>query len=268
LTGLPAGSSVQRFAPVSPPAATESCPIVFTETREGRRFVGEVPPGLPLVASLLGIIANYRIACGWLDGSGYLRNASLRRVLSDGAFSEPETATGTWLIANLHATVSERNGSSELRIHVHLIDENGSVLAGLLEEGESASVELLVHTFDDITLRRFDDPRAGFGRWLDVAVNMVSSDPESVRSGRLQMEAMPSRLLEPVEMPQLKVGDALEHPRLGFCVITQLQDTDRVSIQMETGKIAQLHLGLLSLVRSASRNGRNVYAVHLRKRNT
>ena len=130
----------------------------------------------------------------------------------------------------------------------------------------SGSVELLAHTFDDITLRRVEDPAAGFARWLDVGVNVVAGDPETVRSGRAALEAMPSRLLEPEEMPQLKAGDALEHPRLGSCVITQVMDQDRVAIQMESGKVAQLHLGLLTLSRAGSRHGRAVYQVAVRKR--
>ena len=54
------------------------------------------------------------------------------------------------------------------------------------------------------------------------------------------MEAMPSRLLEPTEMPQLRVGDWLQHPRLGTCEIVNIIDDDSVTIRMDTGKVAQL----------------------------
>ena len=53
-----------------------------------------------------------------------------------------------------------------------------------------------------------------------------------------------------------KPGDELVHPRLGACVVTQIIDTERVSIQLESGRVAQLHLGLLTLTRSGSQIGR------------
>lgn len=241
--------------------------MIFTETREGRRFVGEVPPGEPLVASLRALAENYRIGSGWIEGTGYLRDAVVRRVLRDGSFGSGEILAGTWLVGSLRALISEKGGVTDLVVRVQLAADDGTVVAGLLDEAVSGSVELLALTFDDITLRSYDDPHAGFARWLDVAVNVVEADAGSVRSGRVAMEAMPSRLLEANEMPQLRVGDALEHPRLGTCVVTQVVDQDRIAIQMESGKIAQLHLGLLTLVKSGARQGRNVYQVQVRRRN-
>jgi predicted DNA-binding protein with PD1-like motif len=241
--------------------------MIFTETREGRRFVGEVPPGLPLLASLRALTENYRIASGWFDGTGYVRDAVVRRVLTDGDFSDPQAVPGTSLLGSLRIAVSERDGKPDLVARAMLVREDGQVVAGLLDEAVSGSVEFMAQTFDDITLRRYDDPKAGLARWLDVAVHVVEGDPESVRSGRMAMEALPSRLLEPTEMPQLKVGDALQHPRLGICYVTQVVDQDRISIQMESGKIAQLHLGLLILSRAGMHLGRILYDVHVRRRN-
>lgn len=251
--------------PTLPPGAKES-PMIFTETREGRRFVGEVPPGLPLLASLRSLTENYRIASGWFDGTGYVRDALVRRVLSDGGFSDPEAVPGTSLLGSLRIAVSERDGQPDLLARAMLVNEKGNVIAGVLDEAVSGSVEFLAQTFDDITLRRYEDTRAGLARWLDVAVHVVEGERESVRSGRMAMEALPSRLLEPVEMPQLKVGDALQHPRLGICYVTQVVDQDRISIQMESGKIAQLHLGLLTLARAGTHLGRLLYDVQVRRR--
>ncbi len=240
--------------------------MIFTETREGRRFVGEVPPGQPLVASFRALTENYRIASGWFDGTGYVRDAIVRRVLQDGSFGPPEAVAGTSMVASMRVAVSERDGQPDLVVRVMLVGETTGVVAGLLDEAVSGSVEFIAQTFDDITLRRFEDYKSGLARWLDVAVHVVEGDPESVRSGRVAMEALPSRLLEPTEMPQLRVGDSLQHPRLGICIVTQVVDQDRISIQMESGKIAQLHLGLLTLKRAGSLKGRPLYDVHVRKR--
>lgn len=240
--------------------------MIFTETREGRRFVGELDPGLPVVGTLQSLIAEYRIASGWVQGTGYVRDPIVRKVLDEG-FSEPESYPGRYLVVSLEGVISERMGESHLVVRSMLYRQDGLIVAGLLEEAISGSLEIRCRTWDDITLRRFHDPDCDLYRWLDVSVNVSDGDGEVVKSGRVAMEAMPSRLLEPNEMPQLRVGDYLEHPRLGQCEVTQVIDDDRVAIRMDSGKIAQLHLGLLTLTRAERRKGRNVYSVQIRRRN-
>lgn len=241
--------------------------MIFTETREGRRFVGEVPPGLPLMAALRTLADNYRIDSGWLDCSGQVSDAIVLPFLANGEYGEPEPVAGPALLASLKVAISHKNGARDIVARV-LLQQGERTYGGQLQEAISASVELSCQTFDDITLRRHLDLHTGLWRWMDVAVNMVSADAEPTRSGRIAMEAMPSRLLEPEEMPQLKVGDALEHPALGYCVVTTVFDMDRVAIQMATGKIAQLHLGVLTLSRAGVKQGRATYTVAARRRNT
>ncbi len=241
--------------------------MIFTETREGRRFVGELPPGMPVVAALQSLVADYRIGSGWIQGSGYVQDALVRAVQDDGGFGEPMPHPGRHLVASLNAVASEQRGAPDLVVRVCLVGPDGTTAAGLLVEAVSASVELIAQTFDDITLRRYHDAEVGFSRWLDVAVNNRDEVSEQVRSGRAAMEAMPSRLLEPSEMPVLKVGDWLQHPRLGTCEVAAIIDDDRVTIRMDNGKIAQLHLGLLSLTHGEKKGGRMIYDVHIRRRN-
>jgi predicted DNA-binding protein with PD1-like motif len=241
--------------------------MIFTETREGRRFVGELPPGTPVVASLQVLVTDYRIGSGWIHGSGSIQDPIVRAVTGQGGFAAPAVHPGRHLVAALDAVVSEHKGAPDLVVRVLLHAEGGEVVSGILVEGVSASLEMIAQTFDDITLRRYHDEEVGFARWLDVAVNNNDAVDETVRSGRAAMEAMPSRLLEPTEMPQLRVGDWLQHPRLGTCEIVNIIDDDRVTIRMDTGKVAQLHLGLLSLTRGEKRGGRAIYDVHIRRRN-
>lgn len=241
--------------------------MIFTETREGRRFVGELDPGMPVVASLQHLVAEYRIETGWIHGSGYVQDPIIRAISADGGFGEPQQHTGRFLVASFDAVVSQRGGEADIVVRTLLFREDGFIAGGIMEEAISASLELKCRTCDDITLRRHYDSEVGLARWLDVTVNIAETVSEVVKSGRMAMEAMPSRLLEPNEMPQLKVGDWLEHPRLGQCEIVHVIDDDRVSISMESGKVAQLHLGLLTLSRSGRRRGATVYQVQIRRRN-
>lgn len=242
--------------------------MIFAETREGRRFVGEVPPGVPLMATLRQLVDSYRIDSGWIEATGLVRDAIVLCVGDDGRYSLPKQLPGYGALGSCKIVVSHKNGARDLVATAVLQGQDGSVLAGQIQEAVSASVELTAQTFDDITLRRFEDLDTGHWRWMDVAVNVVAGDAKAARSGRLAMEALPSRLLEPEEMPQLKVGDALQHPALGLCVVTQVHDQDRVAIQMESGKVAQLHLGVLTLSRAGQKQGRTVYEVQVRRRAT
>lgn len=240
--------------------------MIFTETRDGRRFVGEVPPGQPLVATLRQLADSYRIDSGWMEGAGVVRDAVLLGLDGEGMPGQPRVVAGFSQLVTCKVSISMRGADRDIAARVLLATPGGELAAGLLQEAVSASVELMAWTFDDITLRRHEDYASGLWRWMDVGINVVTTSAGPSRSGRVAMEAMPSRLLEPEEMPNLKVGDALEHPALGFCVVTQVFDQDRVSIQMETGKVAQLHLGVLTLQRAPSKQGRTVYAVQVRRR--
>lgn len=242
--------------------------MIFTESREGRRFVGEVPPGQPLMATLAQWCDNFRIQSGWALGSGLVRDALVRRLQDDGQWGDLEVVAGPSQLVHCTIAISERPGTDpprDITARVQLVRPGGESVAGVLHEAVSASVELLAWTMDDITLRRYHDEETGLYRWLDVAVNVVEGDV--TQSGRAAMEALPSRLLEPEEMPQLRVGDALEHPTLGHCVVVQVLDHDRVAIQMASGKVAQLHLGVLTLTRLGLRAGRMVYEAKVRRRN-
>lgn len=241
--------------------------MIFTEVREGRRFAGELPPGMPVLQALAGLVADYRIGSGWILGSGLVQDPLVRPPASAGGYGEPTVFAGRFLVATMHVVVSEQRGQPDLQARVLLHGEDGQCVGGLLVEAIAVSVELLCQTFDDITLRRYHDDDLGFARWLDVAVNNQDEVAESVRSGAKAMEAMPSRLLEPTEMPRLRVGDWLEHPRLGSCEIVTVIDDERVTIRMEGSRSAQLHLGLLTLAIRERRGQRTVYDVQIRRRN-
>ena len=239
--------------------------MIFTETREGRRRrrarSGNARAARPPLSGW-----DYSITSGWFQGSGYIRDPLIRPLLEDGGYGDPMPHPGHFLVVSLQAPVSQRGDEADIAVRVLLAGTDGGTVAGQLEEGISASLEVNCQTYDDITLRRYHDSDINNARWLDVSVNVTESS-EVVKSGRVAMEAMPSRLLEPNEMPRLKVGDYLQHPRLGQCEVVKVIDDDRVSIRMSTGKVAQLHLGLLSLSRGRRSQGRMVYDVQIRRRN-
>lgn len=242
--------------------------MIFTETREGRRFVGEFPPGTPVVATLAGVCSEYRIASGWLHGAGMVRDAILAPLTEEGTYGDHTVVPGVSLVTSLQGTIAMRDGEQDVLVRAMLVGVDGQTHAGQLVEAVSNSLEVFGTTFDDITLRRVQDHDLGIGRLMDVTVNEPDVPVrEKVQSGRVAMEAMPSRLLEPKPMPTMKVGDYLEHPRLGVCEVVQVIDDDRVSISMPSGKVAQLHLGLLTLSGEGKRNGRKIYTVQIRRRN-
>jgi predicted DNA-binding protein with PD1-like motif len=244
--------------------------MIFTETREGRRFVGDLDPGTPLVQHLTGLAKTHRISSAEIRASGWLQGVRLRAFVPGQGLGEPVATEGIVHVVGLHGSVSLTAEQPVVVLHAALFAlDSGASRHGVIVEAEVVSLEVLVETFDDVTLHRIRDRKSGLERWLDLTIHegsALGSGPESVRSGREAMEAMPSRLLDEDLQYDLRMGDYLEHPRLGRCEVIQVIDDDRIAIRLDSGRIAQLHLGLLRLTRQGRAGARQVFSVEVRRR--
>jgi len=246
--------------------------MIFTETREGRRFVGDLDPGTQLVEVILGLCKTHRISSGELRVLGWLDDVTLRSYSPTKGVGEPEPVAGPCHVVSLQGNVSLLGDAPVVVLHALLVGKGRAVHDGLLDGGRVLSAEFVLDSFDDLTLHRIRDKKLKLDRWLDLTINEVGNAPdpgvatEHVRSGREAMEAMPSRLLDKQIQYDLKQGDYLEHPRLGRCEVIHVIDDERLSIRLESGRVAQLHLGLLRLVRQGRAGTRHVFAVEVRRK--
>jgi predicted DNA-binding protein with PD1-like motif len=108
--------------------------MIFTESRQGRRFVGEVPPGQPLMATLAQWTESFRIDSGWVEGTGLVRDALLRRVQDHGQWGDLEVFAGPSQLVQFKLAISQRpeqDPPRDLSARVLLALPDGQLVAGL-----------------------------------------------------------------------------------------------------------------------------------------
>lgn len=68
------------------------------------------------------------------------------------------------------------------------------------------------------------------------------------------------------EMPEMKPGDVLDHPKLGRCRIMKVEDEEYAHIRLPRGKISKLVLEIFEIEYKGTDHGRNVFSLRMRKK--
>jgi len=258
--------------------------MIITQTREQRSFVGSMNPGNDLVEALVQICVDNSIFCAHFSGTGYLVNPQLRSYNMTARGFDPTVAyDGTFHVVSLHGNVSLRDRQTVVRIHVVgtlLEDEKEpQLLSGELVGGEVVSLEFSLSTIDDIRLYRADDDRTGLDPWLHMDLSaglpnphdqarelpLLPTAPGADSPGQGDTGKRASSSNTDVEIDE---GDWLDHPTLGTCRVLSTDEDEHVSIQLESGRRVELHLGLiqLSLVGTHDKGGKRFSVSVARRR--
>ncbi len=257
--------------------------MILTQPQKRRHFVGSLNSGDELIETLRALCVDNTVLCGSFSGQGYLRDPTLR--VFDGAtrkYRDAVTLEGTLQCGSLQGTISLIDNQTSIRCHVVgalVSSAHGApqVVSGEVLNAEVLGVEFTLDTADDIRLYREVDSRSGLEAWLHV--NFVSSDAPAYRAptGGNQLT---TTLPEPASAPQgvksiatetgsaeVREGDFLDHPTLGRCEVTDAEQPDRVTIKLESGRLVELHTGLITVEqREVLKTGKRVYAVTIRRR--
>ena len=62
------------------------------------------------------------------------------------------------------------------------------------------------------------------------------------------------------------MGDWLDHPTLGAARVMAVESDEKVTIELESGRKVQLHVGLLQLTPSGTKDGGRLFKVAIRRR--
>jgi len=174
-------------------------------------------------------------------------------------------------------------------------------VAGEIVADDIVGFEFTLESVDDLRLYRDIDERSGLDGWLRLEFvqggnPIVRQTPKD--AGELAVEAAERRLPqaekpapakpvsekpaakkkaakvldeEPVSneetLQEIRVGDFLNHPTLGRCVVVSAEHEERLHIKLESGRVVELHTGLIDI--SPYRpgdNGERVFAVSIRRR--
>ena len=257
--------------------------MIITQTREQRSFVGSMNPGSDLMESLVQICVDNSIFCAHFSGTGYLANPQLRSYnMAARGFDPTVPYDGTFHVVSLHGNVSLRDRQTVLRIHVfgtlHVDDEEPKLLSGELMGGEVVSIEFSLSTIDDIRLYRADDDRTGLEPWLhmDLTASGLSHPHDQERElpllptapgAKNAAEEPPPATSESPGEAEIAVGDWLDHPTLGTCRVLKADEDEHVSIELESGRRVELHLGLIQLTPKGPHDkGGNRFSVSIARR--
>lgn len=243
--------------------------MIVMQTKQHRRFAGRIGAEGDLLEKLKELCRTHEIRTAEIRGIGYLRSARLARWdATAGQLLTDEEAGPPAQLLSLLGNVSQSERGVSLHLQVQLLHDDGeqqTLRGGRLVAGDIEDFEFFMETVDD-----FAFVRAGDGDGLDPWVQIASDAHVASQDMPSRSEFLPGRLgsrNDEGDDYELRPDDRLLHPRLGRCVVVQVPDEDRASIRLESGRVVDLHLGLLKLVcTERADDGRQTFKVQIRKR--
>lgn len=247
--------------------------MIAYETHKTRRFFGCLQAGGDVLDELRSICRSQRITTGRIVASGYLQSALFQIYDPEKRESEPERQPeqGPFVLLSLTGTISQGSTGTELSVFAHVAAtmNPGSTRGGALLSGENLYVEYEIRAVDDIDFVRETDPKTGLSTWLNIRNPGAARDLSLPIPSDLPTESLDSAdeldSEEEWEEVVLETGDILDHAKLGTCLVVDEPDGDRVSVQLSTGRVVELHLGMVELTMASNSKPRR-YAVRVRRR--
>lgn len=248
--------------------------MIITQTRQRRTFVGSLNAGAGVIDSLAAICVDNGILLATFSGIGYVTNPVIRSYnLSRRGFDRPITHDGLLHVVSCHGNASLKEEQTVLRTHVigtlHRDHEEPKLVSGELVEGEVVSFEFTLASVDDIRLFRGEDDRTGLDPWLHMSLGETPPTIASITPPALEDEGPEVDSPPEDDEPSVEVreGDWIEHPTLGRCEVVSSDNDERASIRLESGRVVELHLGLLELrPPRTDEDGITIIPVHIRRR--
>jgi len=253
--------------------------MIITQTHKRRNFVGSMNVGTDLVLGLKTICVDNTIFCAQFTATGYLKDVKLQRF--DGhamRYRDAIQYRGTFHAVGLHGNVSLAGHPPQTVVHCHVVgtvdvgDGSVELVSGELVNGEVVSVEFTLATNDDIRLYRDRDTRTGLDSWLRVE---FGDGPLPNRDDELLEVLVPvppvPAVLPKEEAPaqhefDITEGDYLHHPTLGRCEVVAAEGDERLSIRLESGRVVEVHLGLLELTQIRAEGKHRIFKVTIKRR--
>lgn len=250
--------------------------MILTQTHKRRTFVGSLDIGTDVVEAIKSLCVDNTILCGFFNGAGYLKDVKLRSFDANArAWRDPVVHPGTLHAVTLTGSISLIERQTSIRCNVM-----GNVLTpgqpgvtyagGEVLAAEVVNVEFALDAIDDIRFFRTRDERNGLDGWLHVE---FASGGAPIRPPEKPMEIADSvtdapRVTKIVDDSfDIREGDYLNHPTLGRCVVAGPEVDERLTIRLESGRLVELHTGLIDI--SPARpgpGGERVFNVAIKRR--
>jgi predicted DNA-binding protein with PD1-like motif len=245
--------------------------MIVTEIGHSRKLVGALEINTDLTAGLTELCHRFSVSCGHIRAVGYVRDPVFRRYSrGQAAYLPDETFEGVYQLASCEGFIS-LGEQDELDIFLHAAataSEVGrnKVILGQLVRAQVIQFELVLETFENVSLRRLLDASTGLRVWLQAMPSGGAEEGDLQAGGREpEFTAVDAQEVEPDDI-SLERGDWLDHPRLGKCLVLAPDNDERVPVKLPSGRVAELHLGLFRLFRLGKKEGGTLYRVEVRRK--
>lgn len=151
-------------------------------SERGRRFLLRLEPGDGLVPSIRRLATDESIGAAWIRGHGVLETAEIRAWDAEAGERGEALLQGPCELLSLEGSLAldaDARPSVALRATIRR-SADGEVLGGWLEAARVRGVELVLESFDDLSLRRDADALALLGGVGDGADGTPSESPVEV----------------------------------------------------------------------------------------
>ena len=187
--------------------------MIVAESRQGRRIIGRLDRGVDLIPALLEVCSSRGVRSGEVRALGALESAEVCEYDQHARVYRPTRRfAAAFEILSLQGNVSEKGGQRFLHAHVSLSRErdNGiEVLGGHLIGGRVFSVEFVIDAWDDLLLRRANDPATGLSLWQEA----IPIPPAAASASVAAPQARPAT---PTPAPSPAAEEKDESPLMEF----------------------------------------------------
>lgn len=255
--------------------------MIVVQSNAGRRLTGNIGGNVDLFSGLFDVCKNHGVRTGELRGIGYLRD--VRLAVFDAAadkYVEDETpmpsAQCLSLLGNISSSPEGPSYHLQAIVTVPRADGSQTLRGGRVLSAVVVDLEFFIVALDDYGLVR-GPSGPGLAPWIQIEAHgsPVATPVDPATDGRGRAVGRPDLVggrlaprpddVEPSY--ELRIGDVLDHPRLGRCVVLEVRDEDSIAARVESGPPRELRLSLFKLtLKGTDAAGHRQFGVEMRRK--
>ena len=242
--------------------------MFLVETRGSRQIVGRVFRGRGLQEALRSVVDEHGLRTAWISAIGAFEWIELTEYNQTEQRYEEAHRFERCELLSMQGNLSERDGEPFWHLHATIsLREDGRdvTYGGHVVDALVFALELRIDCFDELELRRADDPATGLQLWADLETAKDASaaappqQPEGVTwsmAAEISAHAAP----DPVEhRPQR--GDWIEHAKFGLCKIEGLSGDGVYIVKLADARRKKLKLEAMQVLEPRDDGAQRVFPV-------
>lgn len=244
------------------------------QTRASRHIVGRIVRGSRLQDALASLAKEHQLKTAWLNAMGAFEWIELTEYNQTDRRYEKAHRFERCELLSMQGNLSEREGAPFWHLHATLsVREDGvdKTYGGHVADAEVFALELRIDCFDDLALRREEDPATGLQLWAEGpdSGQTTTEAPDFEGEAKTVTWAMAAEIssrAEPVEQHKPERGDWIDHPKFGLCKIEGLSGDGVCIIKLADARRKKIKLEAMQVLAPRIEGGRKIFAVKSRSK--